>query len=186
MPHRWLVGHPRARALFPPIRGLRPLLGAEGLRESLASAVPSLLLTSYFSVEPRELNVGVICHSGDRSERSTRSLRDSPLIRTSSQPRARTPLLGSASTLGTVGRRGAESRGVSLVCVSIGCGGDPSAPREPSRPRAARATCPPRSAARAVVAVPTPLPPPLFSQPRSPAARRPPQPLSISCERALF
>lgn len=75
-----------------------------------------------------------------------------------------------------MGRRGAESRGVSLVCVSIGCGGDPSAPRESSRPRAAPATCPPRSAARAVVAVPTPRPPPLFSQPRFPAARRPRSP----------
>lgn len=36
---------------------------------------------------------------------------------------------------------------------SVSIGGGPSAPREPSRLRAPRATCPPRSAARAAVAV---------------------------------
>lgn len=55
------------------MRGLTPLLADEGLRESLASAVPSLLLTSCFSVEPQEVNFGVLCHSGDRSGLSERA-----------------------------------------------------------------------------------------------------------------
>lgn len=191
MPHRWLVAHPRARALFPPFVASHPLLWDECFRESLASAVPSLLLTSCFSDEPREVNFGVLCHSGDRSgpsERATSSLRGCSLIRTSSQPRAWTPLLGSASPLTTVGRPGAASP--RSAWASAAAATQALTPRERSRLRAARATCPPRSAARAVVAVAASRPPPLYSQPLSHPlphpARRSPQPLSISWERASF
>ncbi|XP_051654029.1 uncharacterized protein LOC127475876 [Manacus candei] len=64
---------PASSGFVPVIPGLRPLLGKEGPRESLASAIPSLLLTSCFSVEPRGVNFEVLCHSGDRSDPSERA-----------------------------------------------------------------------------------------------------------------
>lgn len=91
-----------------------------------------------------------LCHSGDGSdppERATRGLRDRPLIRTPSRPRAPAALLGSASAPGAVGRSDAEPRG------------RPSGLREHRRRRtepsagAVSAPCPPRSAGRAALAV---------------------------------
>lgn len=151
----------------------RTVTGDEGPRESLTSAVPSLLLTSRFSVEPREVNFEVFCHSGDRSgpsEQATRSLRDRSL----SKDMVAAPGMNSVTRFSRHAKNGgAPGRGIVRRVPGLR-----EHRRRPERPagaasaRAARATCPARSAARAIAAVATPPPPPLYSQPRSPPSPR--------------
>ncbi|XP_075627203.1 uncharacterized protein LOC142604454 [Balearica regulorum gibbericeps] len=142
---------PASSGFLPAIAGFRSVPGDEDISASSpASTIPSLLLTFHFSVEPRgeipEFLLSQRWQFGSAKASDAQSEGSSPR-----KDIAAAPGVNSVTRFCEHSENGeALGRGIaSLGCVSI-CGGDPSAPREPSR---LRATCWPRSAARAAVAV---------------------------------